>query len=199
MRGCARCVVLLPPPTSYSLPSPRLLTLTPNPEPNPGPNPDPDPNRNPDPNPILTLALTLTLTLTRRHRRRRAARAALLGRTRSGPMSKTATEATSADSPSSPRQRQINLRAISSLGQPQPASANRQTCPGWPAIPALSGWPYRPCFPHRPRPQGGSTRQPCRHLGYSAEQPRVQRHRSPPHARATADRLHHRGLHAGAC
>ena len=40
----------------------------------------------------------------------------------------------SATSPSgAPRQRQITLRAATSLGQPRPASANRQMCSGWPA------------------------------------------------------------------
>ena len=42
-------------------------------------------------------------------------------------------------SSSTPRQRQIKLRAASSLGlgQPRPASANWQACSGWPATPAL--------------------------------------------------------------
>ena len=46
---------------------------------------------------------------------------------------------------STPRQRQIKLRAAFSLG-PAPAQppANWQICFGWPAI------QYRPCFPHRP-------------------------------------------------
>jgi len=41
-------------------------------------------------------------------------------------------------SPSStPRQRQIKLRAASSLSQPRPISADWQMCSGWPAIPAV--------------------------------------------------------------
>ena len=52
----------------------------------------------------------------------------------------------SADSLSStPRQRQIKLRAASSLGPPRPIGRY-----------ALAGRPYRPCFPHRSAPAAPS-------------------------------------------
>ena len=148
-----------------------------NPSPNPDPGPNPS-NLNPDPKPALSGKDDKMVTAERKVHVEEdgtevslgqvgepgAVRTALLTSLldggiapghvedrRPGALGHSRPEASAEAAPPSgtPRQRQIKLRAASSLGQPRPASASLGQLAGH--VHVSPGWPSRnrPCLPHR--------------------------------------------------